>query len=212
MSTLIDLACRYAIEQAKKTAGPDVTPDHLLLGCFRTLSQFGIVQLGSWAFDLEELGMDWLSCAEQKKTKVAYSQTVVEILDLASQIARANGVATPGVEDLLAAYAGRDDGLMGRLKHQYGITSASWRAAVASLVHHSRPNVSPIPAPSVMQNEAREYLTPEEAAATLAIHVQTLRAHVRSGRIPALRIAGERAIRIRRTDLEKLLEPVVPTD
>jgi excisionase family DNA binding protein len=57
---------------------------------------------------------------------------------------------------------------------------------------------------------ARDYLTPEEAAAALAIHVQTLRAYVRSGKLPALRLAGERAIRIRRGDLDKVLEPLVP--
>jgi excisionase family DNA binding protein len=204
------LACRYAIEQSKKRSGPEVTADDLLLGCFRTLSQFGIVQLGSWNFDLEALGMDWLSSGEQKKTKVAYSQEVVELLDLASQIARADGAVSATVEDLLAAYAGRTDGLMGKLKREYTISSADWRAAVASAVHESR-FVPPL-ASSAKQSDVREYLTPDEAAETLAIHVQTLRAHVRSGRLPALRIAGERAIRIRRTDLEKVFEPVVPTD
>ena len=38
--------------------------------------------------------------------------------------------------------------------------------------------------------------------------MQTLRAYVRSGKLPALRLAGERSIRIRRADLEKVLEPV----
>ena len=49
-----------------------------------------------------------------------------------------------------------------------------------------------------------------QAAEALGVHVQTLRAYVRSGRLPALRLAGERAIRIRRSDLEKVLEPVQP--
>jgi excisionase family DNA binding protein len=56
----------------------------------------------------------------------------------------------------------------------------------------------------------REYLTPEEAAEAIGIHVQTLRGYVRSGKLPALRLAGERAIRIRRKDLEAVLEPLVP--
>ena len=55
-------------------------------------------------------------------------------------------------------------------------------------------------------NKTQEYLTPEEAAEALSIHVQTMRAYIRSGRLPAFRLAGERAIRILRSDLEKVLE------
>ncbi|MDE3197619.1 MAG: helix-turn-helix domain-containing protein [Acidobacteriota bacterium] len=40
------------------------------------------------------------------------------------------------------------------------------------------------------------------------LHVQTLRAYIRSGKLPASRIAGERALRIRRADLGKVLEPL----
>jgi len=57
---------------------------------------------------------------------------------------------------------------------------------------------------------ARDYLSPEDAAEALGIHVQTVRAYIRSGKLPALRLAGERAIRIRRSDLETVLEPLVP--
>jgi hypothetical protein len=35
-----------------------------------------------------------------------------------------------------------------------------------------------------------------------------MRAYIRSGRLPAFRVAGERAIRIRHADLEKVLEPL----
>ena len=55
-------------------------------------------------------------------------------------------------------------------------------------------------------------LTRTQAAEALGVHVQTLRAYVRSGKLPAHRLAGERAIRIRRPDLEKLLEPLLPEE
>jgi excisionase family DNA binding protein len=58
----------------------------------------------------------------------------------------------------------------------------------------------------------REHLTPEEAAEILSIDVQTLRGHPRSGKLPALRLAGERAIRIRRSDLEKVFESAAQAD
>jgi excisionase family DNA binding protein len=209
MSFQLEQACKYAIEQAKKQKLAEVTPDNLLLGCFRTISQFGIVQLGPWKFDLEELGMDWLSIGEEKGNKVAYSQEVVELLDFSSQVARASGSAAVSVEHLLAAYAGREDGLIGKLKREHSITSGLWRMAVADLALGPRGSATPPLSSPAMPIGKREYLTPEEAAEILAIHVQTVRGHVRSGKLPALRLAGERAIRIRRADLEKVFEPAV---
>jgi excisionase family DNA binding protein len=54
--------------------------------------------------------------------------------------------------------------------------------------------------------------SPEEAAEYLGVHVQTVRAWIRSGRLRAHRLAGQRALRIRQSDLEGVLEPVTPTD
>ena len=50
--------------------------------------------------------------------------------------------------------------------------------------------------------------SPEEAAAYLGIHVQTVRAWIRSRRLKASRLAGQRALRIRASDLETILEPL----
>jgi excisionase family DNA binding protein len=95
---------------------------------------------------------------------------------------------------------------VGELKHAHGITSASWRAAVAR-IGAGESNGAKLPTESERKG-GREYLTPEEAAEALGIHVQTMRAYIRSERLPAFRLAGERAIRILRTDLEKVLEPL----
>jgi excisionase family DNA binding protein len=96
---------------------------------------------------------------------------------------------------------------MGELKRTHGVASASWRAAVAQL------GLTPAAGaqanhPEIETKRARDYLTPEDAAEELGVHVQTMRAYIRSGRMPAFRLAGERAIRILRTDLEKVLEPL----
>jgi excisionase family DNA binding protein len=55
-------------------------------------------------------------------------------------------------------------------------------------------------------------LTPEEVADHLKVHVQTVRAWIRSGRLPARRVAGLRALRVRATDVEALLEPLGDDD
>jgi excisionase family DNA binding protein len=189
-------AVAFAIEQALKKGLPEVGPDELLLGCLRAVSQFGIAQIGPWALDLEALGVEWLNLPS-KAHKVAYSDAAVEVFDLAARIAKANGGGAMSLEHLLAAFAGRESGLMGKLSRDYGITSAGWRTAVARLTP-----------PVTAGTASTEYLSPEGAAEALGIHVQTLRGYVRSGKLPARRLAGERAIRIRREDLDKLLEPL----
>jgi excisionase family DNA binding protein len=54
--------------------------------------------------------------------------------------------------------------------------------------------------------------SPEEAADYLGVHVQTVRAWIRSGRLKASRLAGQRALRIRERDLGSILEPVDPSE
>jgi excisionase family DNA binding protein len=50
--------------------------------------------------------------------------------------------------------------------------------------------------------------SPEEAAEYLNIHVQTVRAWIRTGRLRARRLAGQRALRITASDLQSVLEPL----
>jgi excisionase family DNA binding protein len=205
----VESAAAFAIAQAKNRELAEVGPDELLLGCLRAVSQFGVVQMGTVILDLEELGIDWLQHPERGATKVAYSQAVVGLFDQAAQIAKADGQGTIRIEHLLAAFAGEETGLMSDLKRRHGMTSASWRAAVAQLASSSLQDPAEI-RDGQGGMAVRDYLTPEEAADALGIHVQTLRGYVRSGKLPALRLAGERAIRIRRRDLEAVLEPLVP--
>jgi len=206
-----ETAASFAIFLTKKRNLPEVTPDELLLGCLRAISHFGIVQFGPVFLDLEEHGVDWLMAPDKGGPRVAYSQEVVGILDHAASVARADGSAAMRIDHLLAAFAREQSGLAGELKRKYGITGAGWRHAAAQL-ETSRPTQFP-PEPKDDRDAvsaARDYLSPEDAAEALGIHVQTVRAYIRSGKLPALRLAGERAIRIRRSDLETVLEPLVP--
>jgi excisionase family DNA binding protein len=208
--TEAESAALFAISLAKKRGLEEIGPDELLLGCLRARSQFGIVELGGWIFDLEALGIDWLEDPGIRAPKVAYSEGAVEIFDRAARIAKADGASSMRVEHLLAAFAAEESGLMGELKRAHGITSAAWRAALVGGMDRSAREPSMAAAASVGGGTLGDYLTPEQAAEALGVHVQTLRAYVRSGKLPALRLAGERAIRIRRGDLEKVFDPVQP--
>jgi len=201
-------ATALAITRAKAQGAEEVTADDLLLGCLKVISRFGVAEMGSSIIDLEFLDIDWLKPPTQPPGKVSYSQAVVDILDRAAIIAKRDESPKVGIDHLLAAFAATECSVMQRLREEYGITSAQWRAAAANLLKQS--DAQPKPAAPALPQTTREYLSPEEAATELGIHVQTLRAYVRSGKLPALRLAGERAIRIRREDLQHLLEPFQP--
>jgi len=201
LATDTETVAAFAITQTLKRGLPEITPDELLTACLLVVSQFGIAQIGQWEIDVESLGIEWLETSENSTSKVAYSDASVEIFDRAARIAKSSGSSTMRLPHLLAAFAGRDAGLMGDLKQTYGITNAGWRAAIA------RMPVARAEGPGAVERVS-EYLSPEEAAEALGIHVQTLRGYVRSGKLPARRLAGERAIRIRRSDLDLLLEPL----
>lgn len=201
-------ATARAIARAKETGAPEVSPDDLLLGCLRVVSRFGVVAIGTTLIDLESLGVDWLADPREGQTKVSFSQAVVEVLNRAALIARHDGSAKMGIDHLLAAFAGSDCNVMTMLRRDYGVTSTSWRAAACGFRREAQVKTAPEPAREAASG--RDYLSPEEAATELGIHVQTLRAYVRAGKLPAQRLAGERAIRIRREDLHYLMEPFQP--
>jgi excisionase family DNA binding protein len=67
------------------------------------------------------------------------------------------------------------------------------------------PDEAPRPA-----DELETLYSPEEAAAYFKVHVQTVREWIRSGRLPAYRLAGQKAFRIRASDLKRVLQPHDP--
>jgi excisionase family DNA binding protein len=94
-----------------------------------------------------------------------------------------------------------DEGLPGRVFGELGVTPEEVEEYLKG-----NPTATP-PAPV----EEKLY-SPEEAADYLGVHVQTVRAWIRSGRLKASRLAGQRALRIKASDLATLLEPVDPSE
>jgi excisionase family DNA binding protein len=205
----VSAALKFSIGRAKLRGQAEVTADDLLLGCLHSVSRFGAVELGGCLIDLEEFGIDWTAAQPKSDAKLSYSLPVVEILDRAAMLSKMEGAGKIAIEHLLVCFHQETGGVMGKLRERYGIDSLRWRVAVAKLgtapeVETAVETVSSprTPAP------AREYLSPEEAAELLGVHVQTLRGYIRSGKLRALRVAGERVIRIHRGSLESLLEPL----
>ena len=57
--------------------------------------------------------------------------------------------------------------------------------------------------------KGHEWLTIGEVAFILRLNASTIREAIASGRLPAYRV-GERSIRIRRSDLSSMIQPVNP--
>jgi len=98
----------------------------------------------------------------------------------------------------LMAFLNTTEGLPGRVFGELGVTSEMVEAYIRR-VQSARPVLE-------------ELYTPEEAAAYLNVRVQTVRSWIRSGRLKAKRLAGQRSLRISTTDLQSVLEPIEPGD
>jgi excisionase family DNA binding protein len=91
------------------------------------------------------------------------------------------------------------DGIPGRVFGELGVTPEQVEGFVRDRA---------IQGPAVPE----KLYTPEEAADYLGVHIQTVRAWIRAGRLRASRLAGQRALRIRASDLNSVLEPVDPSE
>lgn len=200
-------ASRAAIARAKSDGRAHVSPDDLLIGLLRTVARFDIVHIGPWVIDLQEFGEQG-NVSDTNGMKVAYAQETADLFDLAAGIARRDGASRVDVIHLMVAFAPTVQGFMGKLTKRFDITPTTWRAALAEWQPPLGPNEA---RSSTTASRAPELLSPDEAADLLGVHTQTVRGYIRSGKLAAHRLAGERAIRILRRDVFALLEPV-PTD
>jgi excisionase family DNA binding protein len=222
MEDSVSRATKAAIRHAKHRKSPEVHKDDLLVGILQVVSRFDIVQLGSLKIDLEEfegIFRDGFSdeIGNVGKQKVAYSSSANALFEKAAYIARKDDAAKVELVHLLAAFANENSGLMAKLKKKYGFSSKEWRVALSDwqylppekVIKDSKIEVGN---KSVIDFQKKQFFSPDEAAEYLGVHVQTIRGYIRTGKLPALRLAGERALRIKRKDLLALLEPYNPEE
>lgn len=214
METLqVDRAARGAIARAKARGASEVTADDLLLGLLGEMSRFGITWLGEWAIDLGSLdGASSSAHGPSAGTRAPeYGSDAVRIFERGAAIAREEGARSMEPVHLLAAFADEESDVMAELRRRYGFGPAEWRAALArgEFAHAARP---PDNGDGDSRWAAGAILNVDDAAAYLGVHAQTIRNYIRSGKLPAYRLAGERYIRVLRDDLLALLEQVRPDE
>ena len=193
----------HAIERARSRGVELIEPDDLLAGLLLAISRFGIVDLGTTAIDLEALGLRFDLPASELSVKPSYSPTTSAAFDRAARIARADGARAVAPIHLLVALGDAAIPTFARITERYALDSPVWRRLLAEI---QPPQENAIPPSEAQQSSFDALLSPDEAAAALGVHIQTLRGYIRSGKLPAFRVAGERALRIRRDDLAGLLE------
>lgn len=59
--------------------------------------------------------------------------------------------------------------------------------------------------------KTEQWLTAEQAAERLNVSVRSIRKYRATGRLPAYKLAGERALRFRVEDVDGMMEPAEPT-
>jgi excisionase family DNA binding protein len=194
----------HAVEIARNRGRLDIEPDDLLAGLLLAVARFGIVELGNRVLDLANLDLPYDLPAADISLRPRYSEAAAACFTRAARICRGDGGGPLRPLHLLVALGDPAPPLMRRLLAALELDPVGWRRLLAGI---DPPRTAAaitgghMPGP----RDSPDLLSPEQAAAELGVHIQTLRGYIRRGKLPAFRLAGERAIRIRRDDLALLL-------
>jgi excisionase family DNA binding protein len=192
---VVELRSRYP-----QIHGIDV--DCLFVAYLLETARFGLFRFGPITIDVdlvEEIFVRSLPPAAGSgahRTQPSYHDFYQR---LATEIERA-GTRRPNELHYLLAFMRSPSGLPARVFGELGVTPE----AVADFARSQRDPAKPAaPAPA--------FLSPRDVAGRLGVNEQTVRAWIRSGKLPASRLAGQKVLRIREADLEAVLEPVDPS-
>jgi len=184
--------------EAQRLGSPLITLDIQFLVFLRRFSRFGFFRFGPISIDVQ-LIEDLVERTVPREAQAAappVGDDLVAFSRLLMQEVQRSGRRRVDELAYLLAFMRCKEGIPGRVFGELGVTPEA-------VERFAREQALP---------EQEKLYSPEEAAAYLGVHVQTVRAWIRSGRLRASRLAGQRALRIRASDLNSVLEPVEPGD
>jgi excisionase family DNA binding protein len=199
-------------EAAAHDAGSDVTADHLVLGVLRAADRSGAAVLD--ALGIGEPDVARGGAPPRRGSRARWGAALQPIIQAAAEEARQLGGRLTRSGHVLLGIVVSGQGTLPGLLAGRGITLDALRARVREAIASS-PMASRTPAETarpVSGEPSRELFTVDQAAEFLGVHHQTLRGYIKSGKLPAYRLAGEKVLRIKRDDLMTLLEPVAVGD
>lgn len=216
----------HAMEIARRHGLAQIEPQDLLAGMLLAVARFGIVEFGAQALDLARLDLPFDLPLPDTTLRPHYSASATEVFTRAARVCRGDGGGPLRPLHLLVALGEPGLAPMQRVWAALGVDAAGWRRLLAGIEPAERmalpltgaathtPTHGFVASTSgsiSMSGHAapagggEDLLSPEQAAAELGVHIQTLRGYIRRGKLAAFRLAGARAIRIRRSDLQALV-------
>jgi excisionase family DNA binding protein len=186
-----------ATQMAHDIGAAEVSVDFVFLAFLRHASQFGYFSYGPVTIDVrlvEEIVER--TAPRGSDSALGMSQDQARFSDVLLRELRTSGRGQLDELHYLLAFMRVGEGLPARVFGELGVTPEQ-------VERYSRDIRNPQPGDEKLYS-------PESAAEYLDVHVQTVRSWIRSGRLPASRLAGKRALRIRASDLQSVLEPVDP--
>lgn len=190
---------------ARRLGTSVVTLDMTFLAYLFKASRFGFFRFGPVTLDvhlIEDI-VEATTRPTAPGARIAMADDLVRFAAALTREVRSRGHRRIDELTYLLAFMRINEGLPGRVFGELGVTveqvEAFARSQAAEGAGGVRPGIT----------EEKLY-SPEEAAEHLGVHVQTVRSWIRAGRLPASRLAGQRALRIRASDLEAVLEPIDP--
>ncbi|MGD9933061.1 MAG: helix-turn-helix domain-containing protein [Dehalococcoidia bacterium] len=175
------------------------TADGLFVSFLRAYAQFGVFALGPITISTAVVEQRFEQTHRGGSAdRIGYAPSALRFFELLKAESARTG--RKGVDELqwLLAFIRLGEGLPAEVFGELGVTPEQ----VEAFSRSPGPASSPLP----------ELLSPEEAAEYLRVHVQTVRAWIRSGKLKASRLVGQRSLRIHRSDLASVLEPVDPSE
>lgn len=187
---------------ARDLGSDEATLDMFFLAYLNTTSRFGFFSYGPVTIDvrlIEDIVYGSAKGGTSATDRPQYGDDLVKFFGRLSQEAARSGRRRIDDLALLLTLMRTEEGLPGRVFGELGVRPEDIETFSQRKTTEAVGTREPL-------------YSPEDAAEYLGVHVKTVRGWIKSGRLPASRLAGQRALRIRASDLERVLEPVDPRD
>lgn len=190
---------RLAVQYNAKSGSIDI----MFLAYLLKTSRFGLYQYGPVTIDVNVVeGAVERNLEPGDGSPVLFGDDVVRFSKILMEEVRKSGRKRADELHFLLAFMRCGEGVPGRVFSELGVT----RKQVEDHANAVRMGGAG------KRSGLERLYSPEEAAEYLGVHVNTVRGWIKGGRLPAKRLAGQRALRIRESDLLNVLEPVEPGD
>ena len=183
-----------------------LTPDIDFVAYLASLSRFGFFSFGPVTIDaavVEDVLLKTAPRGEGGPEHPPVTDEYVEFTNLLWEQIRRSGKRTIDELGVLLAFMRWGKGLPARVFGELGVTAEDVEQYARELsAGRTATTLRPV----------ERLLSTEEAAEYYGVHIQTVRSWIRSGKLPASKLAGQKSIRIRESDLQAVLEPMEPSE